>query len=156
MERPGSKGTKQEWIDYADDLGADLNRAVDDLRDGATALEEAAAALEQAEAASSELEERIAALEVGPVATELPPAPNGISTPAKDRREWSRTEWRTFAEAVEADNAVLRVELGADEGVGVVVLRKLRTESAERYQSIRTLTDQLDIARGKLRGLGVV
>lgn len=109
--RPSSRGTKQDWIDYAEELGADLTRAVVDLGAGSAALDRAAAALTTSEARSSELEERIAALEL--VAT-------SEATPA--RQEWI----------------------------------SLRTEGAERYQRIRTLSDQLEIAREKLRALGVV
>ena len=122
MDRPGAKGTKQEWIEYAEELGADLNRAVDDLNDGRDKLEQWAEDLEAAELSRLELVARLEALE------------------ALEAKAKAAPELVAAAGSLE----------------GVAEFRKVRTESAERYQRVRALENQVRILRDKLTEAGVL
>ena len=73
----------------------------------------------------------------------------------------SKKTWMEYAEQLEAEVLAKPAPAPAApaapaEPAGAGEVRKLRTESAERYQRIATLEGQLDIALQRLASLGVI
>ena len=75
----------------------------------------------------------------------------------------TKKAWIEYAERLEAEvdakaapAPAAPAPAAAAEPVDVLEVRKLRTESAERYQRIATLEGQLAIALERLSSLGVI